>query len=57
MIFVLLYVGLWMPYNICFNDANVKMTIADYLDTVVEVLFLIDIVINFMCAYDDPKTG
>jgi hypothetical protein len=59
MIFVLLYVGLWMPYNICFNPLwNVNgMTFADYIDAFVEVLFLIDIVINFMCAYEDPKTG
>ena len=57
MIVVLLFVGLWMPYNISFNDVSVRMTIADYLDAVVEVIFLIDIVITFLCAYEDPKTG
>ena len=33
------------------------MTLADYLDAIVEVIFLIDIAINFICSYDDPKTG
>lgn len=57
MIVVLLFVGLWMPYNIAFNDVSERMTVADYLDAVVEVIFLIDIVITFLCAYEDPKTG
>ena len=57
MIYVLLYVGLWMPYNISFSEMGGKTTISDYIDAIVEVLFLIDIVLNFMCAYEDPSSG
>ena len=57
MIYVLLYVGLWMPYDVSFGEIGGETTIFDYIDGVVEVLFLIDIILNFMCAYDDPSTG
>jgi len=33
------------------------MDAADYVDLVVDFLFGIDIIVNFISAYDDPKTG
>ena len=58
MIFLLVYVGVYMPYGVCFNQSQPGegMTTMDYVDTAVDILFTIDIFVNFISAYDDPAT-
>ena len=60
MVFLLAYVALWLPINVCFQKFQTKgekftnITIIDYC---VDGLFVIDIFLNFISAYDDPITG
>ena len=57
MMILLLYVGLIMPYNVCFIPPNpFEFTPFDMLDLFIDILFCIDIVVNFFSAYDDPAT-
>lgn len=59
MIFLLIYVATYVPFSICFNDSSPDDPISgeEILDMCVDGLFLIDIFINFISAYEDPNTG
>ena len=59
MIFLLLYVASYVPYSICYVDKSPDepYNFEDYFDLWVDLMFAVDIVINFLSAYDDPKTG
>jgi hypothetical protein len=57
MIFLLFYVATWVPVNICFNqETSEEMTTVDWIDMFVDILFGIDILINFLSSYEDPVT-
>jgi hypothetical protein len=44
-----------MPYRIAFDDqTSIPLII---LDTCIDFLFILDILINFFSAYEDPKIG
>ena len=59
MIVLLGYVAIWLPIAVCFGKPNISDTIkpGDVVDTIVDILFGIDICLNFISAYDDPITG
>lgn len=59
MIFLLGYVATYVPFNICFSSTEKKeeMSFGELLDIFVDSLFFLDIIINFISAYDDPKTN
>lgn len=59
MIFLLFYVASWVPVSICFLDSNNTgvITPAEVFDYIVDILFFIDIIINFLSSYEDPVTG
>jgi hypothetical protein len=59
MIFLLIYVATVVPFVICFSETNTTgiMTYAEIFDIIVDCLFLIDIFINFISAYEDTQTG
>lgn len=59
MIFLLVYVATYVPFSICFNESNPDSPLSgeEILDMCVDALFLIDIFINFVSAYEDPNTG
>lgn len=59
MIGLLGYVAIWLPIDVCFGKQNASDTIkpGDVIDTIVDLLFTIDICLNFISAYDDPITG
>ena len=59
MIFLLLYVAILMPYNVCFHQASpgTGMTNQDYFDMGIDFLFGVDIHVNFISAYEDDITG
>jgi len=50
-VILLLYTAFWTPYNICF--AKVTSDFQFFLDTIVDSLFLTDIVITFNTAIVD----
>lgn len=55
MILLLVYVGLIMPYNVCFLPSELgNLRFIDILDFVIDIFFFIDIFVNFLSAYDDP---
>ena len=55
MIILLVYVGLIMPYNVCFIPSEPGiLTATDILDLFIDLFFGIDIIVNFISAYDDP---
>ena len=59
---ILLYVALYVPYNICFSETVLSNEhkghpITWYIDLIVDLLFFIDIPINFLTAYYDPSTN
>lgn len=55
MIFMLLYVASWVPFSICFNDNETETS--NSIDVTVDLLFFLDILINFISAYEDEATG
>jgi len=59
MIFLLLYVAILMPYNVCFHQVvpDAGMSNQDYFDFAVDLLFGVDIIVNFISAYEDDATG
>jgi len=59
MIFLLLYVASYVPFSICFDNRlpSAPMESMDYVDVAVDLLFTIDIVINFLSSYEDPRTN
>ena len=47
----------YVPYHICFSKNKVgdqQMETADYIEIIVDVLFGIDIIVNFVSSYEDP---
>lgn len=59
MIFLLFYVASWVPIAICFGETNTSgvVTPGEIFDYIVDILFFIDIIINFLSSYEDPVTG
>jgi hypothetical protein len=58
MMFLMAYVVSFVPFNICFDESvTTEMTLVKYIDVVVDIFFFIDIIINFLSAYDDPQTS
>lgn len=59
MIFLLFYVASWVPVSICFQESNTSgiLTAAEVFDFIVDTLFFMDIIINFLSSYEDPVTG
>jgi hypothetical protein len=57
MILLLAYVATFVPFNICFNlDFTGELSTMDIVDAIVDILFAVDIVINFLSTYEDPAT-
>ena len=57
MILLLAYVATFVPFNICFNlDFTGELSTMDIVDAIVDILFAVDIVINFLSTYEDPVT-
>lgn len=55
MIVLMGYVVSFVPFNICFESSvSTEMTLVSYIDIIVDVLFFVDIIINFLSSYDDP---
>lgn len=50
LIILLVYTATYMPYKICFIDEPSQSS--EIVDTVVDVLFAIDIIINFISAVE-----
>ena len=58
-IFLLLYVVIYVPVAVCFfrDDGDNEMNTSDYIDIFVDLVFLLDIFITFVTAYEDPETS
>jgi len=54
-IFLLIYTGSYVPYKIAFIDEDSKGV--EIFEYIVDILFFMDIIINFFSATDDPVTG
>lgn len=55
MMILLIYVGLIMPFNVCFiPSVPGVITKTDILDLFIDLFFGVDIIVNFISAYDDP---
>ena len=51
-ILLLLYTAFFMPYKLAFiEDESFSIIVIDYI---VDISFLIDIIVNFLTAYEDP---
>ena len=62
MVVLLLYVATYVPYNICFNfdlikSQNERWGFIEYLDILVDIIFICDMIVTFMSAYEDTTTG
>ena len=58
MIILMGYVVSFVPFNICFDQSiSTEMTTAGIIDIIVDILFFVDIIVNFLSAYDDPATS
>jgi hypothetical protein len=57
-IILLTYVATYVPYDICFAPSAMEAySLIKIWDLVVDFLFFIDIIVNFLSSYDDPWTG
>jgi hypothetical protein len=58
-IFLLVYVATYVPYNISFSKSrgDEPLSFGDVFDGVVDFLFFVDIIVNFISSYDDPETN
>jgi potassium voltage-gated channel Eag-related subfamily H member 8 len=58
-VFLLFYVAILMPFNVCFIRAipGAGMTTQDKFDIGIDFLFGVDIIVNFISAYEDENTG
>lgn len=52
----MIYVATYVPVNVCFGSSSDVMRTGDYIDMIVDILFTIDILVNFLSAYEDPIT-
>lgn len=50
--FSLLYTAIFLPYSICFLDTSTS-NVNGLLETIIDFLFLLDVVVNFFSAYLD----
>lgn len=58
MIILMGYVVSYVPFGICFDHSiSTGMTLSGFIDIIVDILFFIDIIVNFLSAYDDPATS
>lgn len=58
MSFILLYIAFYVPYRVClfWDDDNLSDNLQT-IETISDILFGIDIILNFSTAYVDKKTG
>ena len=52
-VLLLFYVAILVPYRICFDDDVVTYGKAFFLDVLVDMYFIVDVVLNFRTAYYD----
>lgn len=52
---LLLYTASYMPFRIAFIDETDLPLL--YFDTCIDFLFILDVIINFFSAYEDPTVG
>ena len=58
MIVLMAYVVSYVPFNICFDQSiSTELTLTGKIDIIVDILFFVDILVNFVSAYDDPTTS
>jgi len=48
---LLIYTALYVPYKVCFVDSNTEFQF--WLDTFIDTLFFIDIVVSFFAVTED----
>ena len=49
--FLLIYTATYVPYKVCFVDSNTDFEF--WLDTLIDALFFIDIIVTFFTAVED----
>ena len=59
MFFLITYVGFWLPVQLSFMQTNpvFKFNTQTYLDIAVDILFLVDLILNFFTAYEKEQNG
>jgi hypothetical protein len=55
MIFLLLYTATYMPYKASFLDEDTIINGGTVIDFIIDTLFFVDIIFNFISAYDDQN--
>jgi hypothetical protein len=56
-IILLIYTAIFVPYNVAFSESEDKSLVQTIIDYVIDVLFTIDIFINFISGYEDLTEG
>ena len=54
-IFLLIYTASFVPYRIAFIDDNPMGMV--YADSIMDLIFLTDLMLNFFTPYEDKKQG
>ena len=55
LIILLIFTAIWVPYKVAFVDTDpVAM---DEFELLIDSLFMLDLIINFISAYEDSDTG
>jgi hypothetical protein len=53
-IILLVYTAIFVPYNVAFVDSDDKSAVNEAISTTIDILFTIDIFINFLSGFEDP---
>ena len=53
MVVLIIYTGFFLPFKLTFYDIDTEPYAVQLIDTIVDYLFMVDIVMNFITAYDD----
>ena len=56
-IVLLIYTAIFVPYSVAFSESEEKSMAQTVIDYVIDILFTIDIFINFLSGYEDIAEG
>ena len=53
MMFLVIYTGTYIPYKTAFIDSSTDLV--NFIELGIDSLFIIDIIVNFISAYEDSE--
>ena len=51
-IFAIIYTAIYVPFKVAFLPGDLKIPFLDWVDTIIDYIFVIDLFVNFFAAYE-----